>query len=325
MKLEWIERLVSFGCNGCVLFALGNVIAQLSGNGHFHLRIFAQADANSVADAVGQQSANTHCRFDTSVFTVTGFGNAQMQGKIHAFFFHFLNEQSHGLYHHQSVGRFDRNHHVVELFLDADAQIFHTGSHHALRRVAMAFHHAGRKRTMVHTDADSGLMFFAKIKKGNETGTDGGLHIVFALYAGRHGIGKVARIDAYFFHMTGGCFGGFGIEVNIGHQRRGVSFFAQSLTDISQIFCFFHALGCETDQITARFDNGLRLGNASLGVEGGSVGHRLQTNRIRSAQKQRADFYFSALTLLIMEIIFAIRHNVTLCIRNEQLVILRRL
>ncbi len=60
------------------------------------------------------------------VFTITGFGNAQMKRITKSPFLHFFHQQTHGLHHHHGVGCFHRNNHIMKILLPAYIQKLQT-------------------------------------------------------------------------------------------------------------------------------------------------------------------------------------------------------
>ena len=84
--------VVEAGCrrsgNGRVAGTAHHVFRQFVGHGHFRLGRFAQAHAQRVAYAVGQQRPYAGGTLDASVLALAGLGHTQVEGEVHAFAFH---------------------------------------------------------------------------------------------------------------------------------------------------------------------------------------------------------------------------------------------
>ena len=61
---------------------------QLIGHGDFVLGSFAQTNADSVTNTVGEKCANTCCTLDAAVLAFTGLRHAEMQREIHPLCLH---------------------------------------------------------------------------------------------------------------------------------------------------------------------------------------------------------------------------------------------
>ena len=123
-----------------MVLALHDVVHQFAGNGYFRFGSFTQRYTDGVAQPVRQQGPDAKGRLDASVFAIAGFGHAEVQGEVHAFFLHHGSQQAHGLHHHHRIGGFDGNDHVCEVLFHTDAQELHARLHHAFRCIAVARH-----------------------------------------------------------------------------------------------------------------------------------------------------------------------------------------
>ena len=56
-----------------------NIVHQLACHGNLGFRFFTQRDTDRIAQPVSQQCADAQSRFDTSVFSVSGFRYTEMQ------------------------------------------------------------------------------------------------------------------------------------------------------------------------------------------------------------------------------------------------------
>ena len=77
---------------------------------------------------------------------------------------------------------------------------------------------------MVHTEADCGAVGAAEVEEGEQGVGDallfGGLLLVgvFEVPEGAGGVDEVAGIDSHFIAGGGGAVGGFGVEMDVGHE-----------------------------------------------------------------------------------------------------------
>ena len=94
----------------------------------------------------------------------------------------------------------------------------------------------------------------------------------------------IARIDADFLYNSSGHVGHVRIEVNIGHERRGVAQTREFGFDIAQVLSFTRALRSEAHIVAACIHNGLYLAHTSLGVGGCRRSHALETDRVVAPQ-----------------------------------------
>ena len=114
----------------------------MAGHRNLGLGILRERDSHGVANAVGKQRANAHAALDAAILTLTGLGDAEVDGIMHVLFLHPDNEQPHAEHHHNRIGSLDTDDDIVETLLLADAQKLHTALHNPLRRVAVAVAYA---------------------------------------------------------------------------------------------------------------------------------------------------------------------------------------
>ena len=79
-------------------------------------RLLAEANANGVANAVYEQSADADGTLQAAVLAFASFCHAQVQRIVHAFFLHLLTEQTDALHHDDRVRSLDTDHNIAELF-----------------------------------------------------------------------------------------------------------------------------------------------------------------------------------------------------------------
>ena len=96
-------------------------IDDFASHWNLELRVFTEAHANGVANALGEQSANAYSTLDATVFTLASLSHTEMQRIVHVFAIHRLNKQAHALHHDHRVRGLDRDNHIVELLALEDA------------------------------------------------------------------------------------------------------------------------------------------------------------------------------------------------------------
>ena len=111
----------------------------------------------------------------------------------------------------------------------------------------------------------------------------------------------IARIDADFLYNSGGHIGHVRVEVNIGHEGRGVAQAREFGFDIAQVLGFTRALRSETDVVAACIHDGLYLAHTSLGVGGCRRGHALKTDRVVAPQRLIAHAHLVRIARRIVE------------------------
>ena len=261
--------VVEAGCrcsgNGRVAGTAHHVFRQFVGHGHFRLGRFAQAHAQRVAYAVGQQCPDAGGTLDASVLALAGLGHAQVEGEVHAFAFHHAAQQADAAHHDLRVGGFDGDDHIAELLFHTHTEKFHAALHDALRRVAVAAHDAVGERAVVHADAQRGVVLAADVEEADKPLFQpcqfGGVFLVgvFQLLELAGGVDVVARVDAHLLHNGGGHVGHVGVEVDIGHERAVVAFAAQGFAQGLQCLGLACALCGEAHVVRSRVEYGAAL------------------------------------------------------------------
>ena len=101
-----LHHSLRFGDGGMIL-SCGNIIAEKTRHGDLPFRIFGKGNADCIPQPLGKERTDSQSTFYATVFRISGLCHAKMQGIIHPFGFHSLDEQTHGLGHHHCVGSFD--------------------------------------------------------------------------------------------------------------------------------------------------------------------------------------------------------------------------
>ena len=105
----------------------------------------------------------------------------------------------------------------------------------------------------------------------------------------------VAWIDAYLFHPFGRFHGRFRLEVNVCHQRHIAAMRAESIRDISKIGSIFDGRRGDSDDLTTDRDEFQRLADALIRVHRIARQHRLDADRMGSAERHLAHANFAGL------------------------------
>src|SRR5690606_8810805 len=207
----------------------------------FH-RIGGKGNADGVADALGQQHAQTHRRFHRARTQATGLGNAQMQRLLD-----LLGQQPVGTHSHEHIGCLDADLVILEVQLVQVIHVAHGRLHQCLGLALPVFLlQVLRQRAGVDTDADRNAM------------VPGGVHHrldpVFAT--------DVARVDAQAVNAQfGNAQGDPVVEVDIRHQRHSCL-----LTDLTEGLGGLHGRHRYPDNVRAH-----RFQLLDLGYRGGDV------------------------------------------------------
>src|SRR5579862_85475 len=256
--------------------------------------VFGQRDADGVADAVGEQRADADGAFDAGVFTVSGFGYAEVDGVIPvgAFGRQAGGEESVGVDHHLRVARLHREDEGMKIHLARDTGELERALDHAERRVAVAVHDPVAQGAVIGPDADADAALFAKLDQRREPAPYalqfGGV-LVVGIFAHQEflGIGVVAGIDADFLDPQGGFHRRLGLEMD-GRDDGDVAPFGQEgFLDELQVLRVLHGGRGDADDLATHGGEVERLLDARGGVHGVACQHRLDADRVGAAD---ADF-----------------------------------
>ena len=215
-----------------------------------------------------------------------------MEGIVHIFLIHGFYQQSNRLNHHHGIAGLDGNDHIVEVFPSADTQKFHTTLHDSCRSVTITAHDTVAQRTVIHTDADGGMVLFADIQERNKLAfyllQFGGIFLVgvFQMLEHTTRIHIIARIDAHLLTIKSGHIGRMGCEMHISHQWLWIAVGFQLGRDMLHILSFAGALGGKAHQFATGIDDAFGLCHRCLGVIGIGGSHRLYSYRIVAAYQQ---------------------------------------
>ena len=74
------------------ILRFGTDPGQFASHRNLGFGFLGQGHPDRIPDSFIQQGSDPHCRTDTSVFTLTGFRNSQMQRITHSLSLHFLHQ-----------------------------------------------------------------------------------------------------------------------------------------------------------------------------------------------------------------------------------------
>ena len=151
---------------------------------------------------------------------------------------------------------------------------------------------------MSHSETNSSMSFFTDIQERHKP-VAYLLYLLRVLFIGIFQFFKstgriyiVTRIDTYLLRIQSSYIGYSRIEMNISYQRDHISLTSQADIDIHQILGFFNTLRSQADILTAGINNSFSLFHTSLRIHRGCICHRLDTNRIGTAQRNGPNIYF---------------------------------
>ena len=293
----------NFGVSG----ASHHIFGQFVSHRHLHLGSLAQAYAQRVANAVGQQCANAHGTLYASVLALAGLCHAKVQRKVHVLHAHHAAQQAHRAHHHLRVRCLDRHSHVLEPLLHTHTQKLHAALHNARRCVAVAAHDAVGERAVVHANAQSRVVLLTDVEQFGKplfkSCQFGGILLVgvFQVFELSCRVHIVTRIDAHLLHNGSRHIGHIGVEVHVGHQRAVVAALQQFVLDVAQVLGLACALCGQSHIVGPSVEYGHTLLHATLGVGGGSGGHALYAQRIVAAEWPVANHHLVAHSRIIVE------------------------
>ena len=206
----------------------------------------------------------------------------------------------------------------MKIGLLANSQELHATLDHAPWRIAIAAHDPVGQGAVIDTDTDRRMMALTDLEERDKALPDlldlGGILLVriFQLAEGLDLIHVVAGVDPHLLHLLRRGVGCPGIEMDIGDQRGREALLVQQPANDTQVACLPLALRRETHVLGSRLDHADSLGDRSLGIHRGDVGHRLDPDRIIASQRRVPDMGNRRAATGIIEII----HNVA--ILNER-------
>lgn len=162
------------------------------------------------------------------------------------------------------------------------------------RCVAVAVAYSVAEAAVVDTDAQCCVMLFADVDELYKAFLQlvelGGIFLVsiFVFYKPACRVYVIAGVYAHALN-DGGCHvGHVGVEVHVGHQRRGIAVGHDAGLYVSEVFSLNGALRCQPDELSAGFYDALRLSDAGISVACVGGSHRLHPHRTVAAYYRAA-------------------------------------
>ena len=273
---------------------------QRAGHGDLVDAVFGKRDADRVADAVIQKRADTDGALDAAILAIAGLGDAEVDGiiPIGAEFIQPGNEQPIGVDHHLGIAGLHREDEGVIIHLAGDSGEFQRALHHAERRIAVAVHDAVGKRAVIGADAHRDAAILAKLHQRREPLANALqlrevllISVLDDLEFLRVGI--VAGIDADLFHPARGFQRGFWLEMDIGDDWDIAALLAEALDDDLEIRGVLDRGSGDANDLAADGHEGERLADAGVRVHRVARDHRLEADRVRAADADRADHHLT--------------------------------
>ena len=266
--------------------ALWYQLHQLARHGYLAFRLFREAHADGVANALGKQRPYAQGRLYPAVLALACLCHPEVQRIVHALGVHGLHQHAHRVHHHHGVRCLDADDHVVEGLAAENPEKLHAALHNALRRVAVARHYAVGQRAVVHTYAHSRLVLPANIYERHQPPLYPlkliGIFPVGILQTFERAprVHIVSRVYAHLLAVERRHLRRVGREVHVGHQGLPVPLRFQPFGDVPHVLRLARALRGEAHQLTPRIHYALGLRHAALRVVGVHSGHRLYSYRV---------------------------------------------
>ena len=284
-----------------------NVRSKLIGHRDLALGLFTERYAQGVADTVGQESTDAGSALYASIFALTGFGDAEVQGIVHPLGLHGVAKQAHRTDHDGGIAGLDGDDHIGEVLALTDAQKLHAAFDDALGGVAITAHDAVGKRTVVHTDAQRRVVRTADGKQPAKPCLKAGkLGSILLVGIGQmfelpRRVDVVTGIDAHLF--DDGCcdVGHVWIEVHVSHEGAVVACLVKAAANLAQVLGLARTLCGEAYVVCAGIEYAFALCDAGFSVHGRGGRHALQAERLVAAQRTVADVYLVGMAGLIVE------------------------
>ena len=186
--------------------------------------------------------------------------------------------------------------------------------HHAERRVAVAIHDAVRKRPVICANAHGDSARLAQLDKRRKPLADP-IQLRRVLFVGVFAdleffrVGVVARIDAHFLHPFCRFHRCVGLEMDVGDDRHIAAALAQTFDDVLEIARILHRRRGDADDLAAGVRQLHRLLDRRLGVHRVAGDHRLDANRIVSADADVSNLHLARGAAMVLKRITAIAHE----------------
>ena len=207
-------------------------------------------------------------------------------------------QQAVGGDHDLRIGGLHGEDHRVETKITGDPGEFQGALHHAERRVAEAVHDPVAERAVVGPDAHRHAALLAELHERGESLPNPlqlGRILGVAVVADVEflGIGEVPGIDPHLLHPFDSLKRGLRLEVDVGDQGDMATESEQLPADVLQVGRILHRRGRDPDHLATRFDEPQGLRDTGRGVHRVAGDHRLDPDRVRSAESHSPDHHLA--------------------------------
>lgn len=154
-------------------FAEAAGLEDFVADGDFVDGVFGEADSDGVADSFHEEGCDSGGGFDAGVLSVSGFGDAKVEGVVHAFFVDAHGHEAVGGDHDGDSAGFGGDVEVVVAVFFAEPEVFDGGFDHASGGVAVGDEDAFGQGAVVDADSHGAVVFYAGFDDGDEVFFDG--------------------------------------------------------------------------------------------------------------------------------------------------------
>mmetsp|Transcript_19034 Transcript_19034/g.38600 ORF Transcript_19034/g.38600 Transcript_19034/m.38600 type:complete len:532 (-) Transcript_19034:99-1694(-) len=246
------------------------------------LRVLGEGDADGVAEAVGEEGADSHGGLHATVLALSGLCDAEVEGVIPPEAVLLGGEEAVGLNHDEGVGRLHGEHEVVVVLGAADVRELDGGFDHAAGGVAVEGQDATGKGAVIGPDAHGAVEGFALLHEGEHSLHEvlpflgvvvlGLVHLLLEILTA---ICKVAGVDPNLLDGVGNQLGDDRLEVHVGAKGNVVPLLEQTLADLGACVRLPLTLNGNTDKVEPLVGASHHLLDGPLDVGGGGGGHGL--------------------------------------------------
>jgi hypothetical protein len=253
----------------------------------FEFGVFGERDANRVTESIREQGPNPNRGLHATVFSFSRFRDTQMQGVVPFQAVLFRRQQTVRLDHDQGVARFHTKDEIVVVEAAADIRKFNGRFDHTAGCVSIKGQDAGRKRTVVGTDAHAAIERLAFLHQRLQGFDQVGafrkviffcfVNLFFKIFTA---VSKVPWVDANLLHGVGDEQGNDGLKVHIGTEGNVVSLLKETFSNLGTRVRFALSLYSDTDQVESLVGTAHDLLNGRIDVRRVGRGHGLSDNRM---------------------------------------------
>ena len=262
--------------------------------------IFGEGDTDRVADPVGEERADPNSTLDATIFTITRFGDAEMNRiiPVGAFCIQPRHKQAVGGDHDLGVGGLHGKDHLVEIEITRNPGKLQSALDHSKRRVTESVHDPVAQRSVVGTDPHRDAALLTELHQWGEALANP-FQFVIILRIGvvtdieLLGVGEVSRIDPHFFNPLDRLKRGIWLEVDVGDQGDVTAAPKQLLANALQVRCILHRRRGDPHHLAPNLSQTECLFDTGLGIHRVAGDHRLHPNGIGTTKGNSSHHHLS--------------------------------